>query len=349
MVVRFGALGDMVLMSVAIRRIAERYGSPVDVLGSGEWTRPLLEGQRGVGDLYLLRSHNSPYWLAPEQWRLVRALRQRGAGPTWSFESHSESDRCLLKRAGWQDQHLLTLDQLPDIAGEHFCDHWRRFAQLDPVATDLPSATSLPAQESPAYPQLTVSPEIRALSLPWLQSLGVQGHGYILVQPGNKRTMRRLDRRRASNTKYWPEEHWAAVLQGLRALHGEHALLLLGIGPEAQINDEILALARVGNAYNLAREMSVPRLMALCVAALGMISVDTGPAHVAAAVGCPVLTLFDSPAKRTMYTPRGPGAPVACLVGGSDVAPSMLGITPEAVLASWREMGLAQTRSRQSA
>jgi heptosyltransferase-2/heptosyltransferase-3 len=155
------------------------------------------------------------------------------------------------------------------------------------------------------------------------------------------------NRRRASNTKYWPEQCWAQVLRGLRALHPEHTILLLGVGPEAQINEEILALAKVSDAHNLAHVMTVPRLMALSASAVGMISVDTGPAHVAAALGCSVVALFDSPSKLAMYEPRGHGALVSCLVGGTDAAPSLLGIAPEAVLASWRGLRLAEIGAHQ--
>jgi heptosyltransferase-2/heptosyltransferase-3 len=339
LVVRFGALGDMVLMTVAIRRLAERFGSPVDILGSGEWTEPLLRGQSGVGDIYLLRRRRLPYWIGPEQWRLVRNLRGRGAGPTWLFDTRTEKELWLLKRSGWKSEHLLTLDGLPDIAGEHFCDRWRRFADLNPESIG-PSATmdGASSQMEPAFPVLTLPETVRAESSPWLRELGIQGQPWILIQVGNKRTMRRGHRQRASNTKYWSEQNWSALLRGLRALHPEHALLLLGVVAEARLNDEILAMAKVDNAHNLARGMSVPRLMALSGGAAGMLSVDTGPAHVAAALGCPVLTLFDSPAKRTIYAPRGPGLFATCVVGGTDARPSMFGITPDSVLAAWQGM-----------
>ena len=351
LVVRFGALGDMVLMTVAIRRIYERFGLPVDVLGSGNWTAPLLHGQLGVGDIHVLHSRKRPYWVGPDQWQLIRHLRTRGVGPTWLFDAQIEKPCWLLRRAGWGEADLLALDKLPDIAGEHFCDRWQRFAELSPESALTAPTTGAAAtvRTDGAVPALSVSPALRTQVLAWLRSLGVEASRCILIQPGNQRTMRWGDRRRASNTKYWPEERWAALLRGLRALHADHALLLLGIGPEARINDEILALAKVANAHNLARSMTVPRLMALAELAFGMISVDTGPAHVGAALGCPVLTLFDSPSKLTMYAPRGPAALVSCIVGGIDAEPSMLGLTAEAVLASWRGLCLQQAVRRKRA
>jgi len=41
LLVRFGALGDMTILTVMIRRLYERFGVPVDIVGSGGWTRPV--------------------------------------------------------------------------------------------------------------------------------------------------------------------------------------------------------------------------------------------------------------------------------------------------------------------
>ena len=49
LIVRFGAMGDMVILTAAIRALHQRFGSPIDVACSGRWVRPLLEGQPGVG------------------------------------------------------------------------------------------------------------------------------------------------------------------------------------------------------------------------------------------------------------------------------------------------------------
>ena len=338
MVVRFGALGDMVLMTVAIRRLYERFGQPVDVLGSGEWTRPLLEGQKGVGEIYLLRSRRRPFWLGPDQWRLVGDLRRRGAGATWLFDAKNAKTRWLLQRAGWHPECFVTLDDLPDIPGEPFCDRWGRFADLGPSTAAQPrtAAHVMAPDVIHAIPQLQVSERSRMDLVAWLARLGLADRPFILIQVGNKRTMHRGGRRRTSNTKYWPEQRWAELLRGLRALHPQHALLLLGVSQEGALNDEIMALAAVADAHNLARGMTVSRLMALAEHAAGMISVDTGPAHVAAALGCRLLVLFDSPAKQFMYQPTGPGPRAQCLVGGSDKSPSLWGILPEQVLHAWQ-------------
>ena len=104
------------------------------------------------------------------------------------------------------------------------------------------------------------------------------------------------------------------MLRGLRALHPDHAILLLGVPQESALNQDILRLAGITGAYNVVHELSISRLLGLAGRATGMVSVDTGPAHLAAAVGCTVVAIFGK-TEPFMYAPRGRTAVVECLVG----------------------------------
>jgi heptosyltransferase-2/heptosyltransferase-3 len=339
LLVRHGALGDMVLLTVAIRHLHARLGQPVDVLGTGAWARPLLEGQPGVGRIYLLSSRRRPLWLSLEQQRLVRALRARGAGPTWLCDEDSTKALSLLTRAGFVAADWCDHQGFTDVPGPHFCDLWLRFAYRNPPVL---GGEDLPLTATDACPRLVVNPAQRPELESWLQALGLADRPLILLQAGNKRTMRRGLRRRRSNSKYWPEERWATVLRGLRALHPTHAIALLGVAQEAPLNDQILRLAGIADAHNLAPRMTVPRLMALAERAVGMISVDTGPAHVAAALDCPVVTLFGRSGP-DYYAPRAATAAVRCLRGELHGQRSILGIDPAQVLEAWSALPLRTT------
>jgi heptosyltransferase-2/heptosyltransferase-3 len=329
----------MVLLTVAIRHLHQRLGQPVDVLGTGPWTRPLLEGQPGVGTIYLLDSRRRPLWLSIQQQALVRALSQRGAGPTWLCDEDSRKALSLLVRAGFTSAYWCDHQGFSDLPGPHFCDLWLRFAYRNPPVL---GGQDLPLHATDAWPRLYVSAPRRAALEAWLQRLGIAGRPLILLQVGNKRTMRRGARRRPSNSKYWPEQRWAAVLRGLRTLHPGHAIALLGVAQEAPLNAQILRLAGIGDAYNLAPAMTVPYLMALGERAAGMISVDTGPAHVAAALDCPLVTLFGRSGP-DYYAPRGAAAVVRCLTGEFEGQRSILGIEPEQVLAAFGTLPLRNT------
>jgi len=334
LIVRFGALGDMTILTVMIRLLYERFGERVDIVGSGGWTRPLLEGQYGVGDVYLIESRRWPYFASPEQWALTRKLHARGPSATWLCDERNQKILRVLKWAGWTRAHSCHYFGLRDLPGPHMCDLWQRFAFRDPAVlggNDHPVPRWLPQ----AHSELAIDHVERMATTEWLASQGIGDRPLILIQAGNKRTMRGAHRRRTSNTKYWPELNWCAVLRGLREQHPEHAILLLGTPAEAPLNQDILHLANIPHCFNVAHAVPIPRLMALADRAVGTISVDTGPAHVAAAMGCPVVTLFGK-SLPVNYAPRGPDAQVVCLTGMHESQQSMLGITPQQVLEAWQ-------------
>ena len=78
---RCGAFGDMVLLTTLLRRLHARLGQPVDIISSGSWTLPLLEGQPAVGEIFIIDTRKVFLCLTPRQRSLTRWLRARGAGP----------------------------------------------------------------------------------------------------------------------------------------------------------------------------------------------------------------------------------------------------------------------------
>ncbi|HVH84184.1 MAG TPA: hypothetical protein VM713_07710, partial [Steroidobacteraceae bacterium] len=63
LVMRCGAFGDMVLLTVLLEQLHARFKAPVDVIASGPWSEPLLSSHRAVGRMFILRSRRTPYWL----------------------------------------------------------------------------------------------------------------------------------------------------------------------------------------------------------------------------------------------------------------------------------------------
>src|SRR6185437_2088582 len=171
---------------------------------------------------------------------------------------------------------------------------------------------------------LQVSERQRADLEQWLLARGLSAVPLVLVQIGNKRTMRRGLRRLAVNSKYWPNERWAEVLRHVRRQYPDHAILMLGTGPEYALNREVAQLTNIERLDNVADDLPIPRLVALLACADGLTTVDSGPAHAAAAVGCPLVVLFGQ-ASPTLYRPWGTaGADVKLLRGAVAGEPSML-------------------------
>jgi ADP-heptose:LPS heptosyltransferase len=340
LVVRCGAFGDMVLLTALIRVLHAQFQSPVDIVTSGPWSEPLLRGQPGVGEILSIRSRKTPYWLSPDQWRVVRCLRARGTGPTWYCDGN-EAARPLLTRAGIPDEYIVDVKNHPLMPGEHATEQWRRLAQIMPAGVPaplVPAVASLAAVTPGCC--LEVGDRQRADLESWLGSRGLSGPPVILIQIGNKRTMRRGLRRLAVNNKYWPNERWADVLHHVRRRCPDHAIVLLGTGPEYDLNQEVMGLANIARIYNAADDLPIPRLVALLARGAGLITVDSGPAHAAAAVGCPLVVLFGK-ALPSLYRPWGTaGADVKVLCGQLAGQPDMLGIESASVIDAWSGLKL---------
>jgi ADP-heptose:LPS heptosyltransferase len=335
--VRCGAFGDMVLLTALIRVLHAEFGAPVDIVTTGPWSEPLLGGQPGVGQILTMRSRKTPYWLSLGQQRVVQRLRARGVGPTWLCDS-DESIRPILDRAGITAPHIVAARDHPLLQGEHATAQWRRMAQIMPTAGATAHAVDLSSIAPGCYLEVTAAQ--RADLEIWLRARRMAGAPLLLVQAGNKRTMRRGPRRLAVNHKYWPNERWAEVLRFLRQQHPAHRIVLLGTGPEFELNQQIAALAGIERLDNVADDLPIPRLLALLDRADGLLNVDSGPAHAGAAVGCPQVVLFGK-ALPSLYRPFGvAGADVQLLTGELDGHASMLGISPRQVMDAWSRLRL---------
>jgi heptosyltransferase-2/heptosyltransferase-3 len=334
---RCGALGDMVLLTPLIRQISERFATPVDLVSSGPWTRPLLEGQPGVGRIFLLESRRRPYLFGPDQWRLVRALRERGPGPTW-FMDPDAIGRHLLGRAGIEDRWIVDADAFARQPDEHYLQRFARVGARSPAALGGGDAPG-PLRGS----SLERSPDGDRDLDHWLGARGLAGKPLLLVQAGNKRTMRRGDRRRASNTKYWPEPRWARVIDAMAARCPDHAILLLGVPSERALNDDILRHVTTPLARNAADDLPIPRLVALMARAQAMVTVDTGPAHVAAAVGLPLVVLFGA-AEPALYRPWGATESPVAIVTATPRGP-LEGLAEAPVMEAFRALPLRSERA----
>jgi hypothetical protein len=348
----------MVLLTALIRVLHARFHSPVDIVTSGSWSEPLLRGQPGVGEVWSMRSRKTPYWLSADQRRVVARLRARGVGPTW-FCDPGDAARPLLARAGIPEEYVVDVRNHPLLSGEHATEQWRRLAQITPAAIAAPRGAGPASAESPdagsragsGSPDgevaavtpgchLEVSDQQRVDLEAWLRARDLSAAPLILIQIGNKRTMRRGLRRLAVNNKYWPNERWAEVLRHVRLQYPDHAIVLLGTGPEYALNQEVAALANIARLYNAADDLPIPRLVALLARAAGLITVDSGPAHAAAAVGCPLVVLFGK-ALPSLYRPWGTaGADVKVLCGQLAGEPDMLGIESPSVIAAWSGLKL---------
>jgi heptosyltransferase II len=94
-----------------------------------------------------------------------------------------------------------------------------------------------------------------------------------------------------SRAKCWPKEKFAALADRLASERGAQ-IVLIGAASERENAAAVIAQMRQAKAINLAGETSMSELIGLLVSCDLLVSNDTGPAHVAAALATPTLTLF---------------------------------------------------------
>lgn len=104
------------------------------------------------------------------------------------------------------------------------------------------------------------------------------GGRYVLINPGA-----------AWPNKRWPPDRFATIARALRDRVGLRSVVIWGPG-ERQLADAVVAGA--AGAAVASPQTTVPDLVAIARGAAVMISGDTGPTHIASAVGTPIVGLF---------------------------------------------------------
>ena len=332
-VFRHGRIGDMVMMTAVLRALHARYGAPCYVVGMDPW----------IHDMYRDHPDVAGCWHVPRKWPFVfglawpsvlRALRRSAPGPVYVFEHHRREVpriRRLLALGGVDPRRCLYIDEEPGT-DRLWLDVLLEFAARTPACVPA-CAYPQTGAEGLWRPRLRVSEPERRAAREWLAGVGWRGGPLVLVQPGNHRTMgrRRMRHWVERDDKAWPLDHWVELLHAIGAAQPEALVVLRGAPAEAPILERIAraaARARVAVAA-----CGLRRLFALCCLADSMISIDTGPAHAAAALCLPLVVLYGVQSARVWLPRSGGQSPVLPLE-----SPHVSQISAAQVIERWRSL-----------
>lgn len=245
------------------------------------------------------------------------ALISRASGAPWRVALHHGAHRLKLRR--------LYTHAVYDPGAEHearpITEYYLR--ALAPIGVPAADRTIrlVPREEDLAH---------------WRRFVGAQGR-MLLVHPGSR-----------SPARIWPAERFAAVCDRVQDDLG--AQVVLAGGPaERRLVAEIRGLART-HLMALDETPSLARFAALARASSALLCHDSGPMHVAAAVGTPVVALYGSQ-NPVLFRPHGDGhtqlvpavpcapcvAPGTCVPGDSYRTYCVRQLTVEQVFAAVRE------------
>lgn len=296
----FEALGDAVMRCGVLRALAaeaelDLAGKPfLSIYGDCPWVRRTVDASP-----LIRRRYRWPDVLVAGRRALTTDLQAAGYDEVICYER--DADRGLRV---WLQRHLpaVRIREIPRQRGRpagHETD-------LVPV---MLSGLGHPGACDPV-PRIELSPTRLRQAADRLHALA--GAHAVCIQPGSALATTPwwdLRRRRMGNPKALPSSTWSEVAANLLRTDAASGIVLLGSAGERGLAAAIRDGVPVGlrNRVHLdAVGLGVADMAALVRAAALLISVDTGPAHVAAAVGARVLVAF-GPTDPARFAPRGPG------------------------------------------
>ncbi|MEA3176722.1 MAG: heptosyltransferase [Gammaproteobacteria bacterium] len=332
----FCRLGDMVMLARLLNLLHRRFGLPCQVIGTGSWTSSVYEGHPDVQEVWSFHRH-FPFPFDSAWPAVRRALRASAPGPIYICERHYRQlprIRRMLRLAGVDPGRCVFLTDEPIAGPEHLVDRLLRMGIRTPGAIraadyPIPDLTSLDG------PRLYVLDSERAQHQAWIESQGWSGRECILIQPGNHRSMgprRKRWRRMNTDDKWWPLERWAELLHKIHEHRKDALIIIRGSPEEVSMLQEIKDVAKLDAVAVYGHGLRP--LFALCEAAHSMVSVDTGPAHVAAALSLPLAVLYGAESP-SYWLPRTPSGSPVLGVGGPPDSNRAEQVSVDALFNAW--------------
>jgi ADP-heptose:LPS heptosyltransferase len=270
LVVRVGALGDTLMVTPLLRLLHKRHPeAEVDVLCS-ELAAPLLTYNPNLAHVFPLQGRNWPMAVSREKRRLVQRLRARAYGLAVLLES-APRYRELLEQI--RPGLIRSFSETPFDAGLHAVVNNLRAAGIsDHCAEDLDMELPLAAGDETAAEKL-----LRGGS----PLVGVHiGWGPL----GRKR-------RQAERLRGWSLNNFDRLIRTLLD-HPSLRIVLTGSAEDARFTEPLCRRFPDERVRSIAGRTQIRELAAVIKRLDLLISVDSGPCHMAAALGTPLVVLW---------------------------------------------------------
>lgn len=273
LVVRVGRMGDMVMITPAVDALLEKYPKgEFTLLTSPEGRRVFRHFDARIGDIWEYRRKS--WWPYPARARLRSAIRARRFDEIYLFETNPSYER-LLHGAGSR------VIALPPSDGAHFAR--RCLAVVDAGAAVRP--VRLPLDDS-----------ARGRAAALLAEVGVEPETFVVgFHPSFSDRRALFPRRRTQRNKRWPVRSWGELGARLATEGVRRAMalrVLMDLTPEDRGLGQAIVEASGGSVTLMTPRPDFERYKATLARMDLLVTPDTGPMHVAAALGTPVVALF---------------------------------------------------------
>lgn len=288
LITRLSALGDVILTLPVATALRERFPDAYIAWAVETRFKPLLDGHPAINEVIPVPRR----WY--RSWRAVVGLRRDLRARRFDLVVDVQS---LTKSAvlGWLSGAPLRLAFSPP-QGRELAPWLATYCTLPQgrhvVEVFLSLLRPLGVSEPPVKFEIVETPAERSWIEKALGELGLQG-GFAVLNVGA-----------AWESKRWPPERFSHVARFLREMFGLPSVVLWGNPQEREAAQKVIENAP--GACHLAPPTDLRQMAALLRRASLMVSGDTGPLHLAAALGVPCVGLY-GPTNPDRVGPYGRG------------------------------------------
>ncbi len=301
LIVRIGAIGDVLMATPLISALRRAF--PHSRIGflTSHYASSLLRHNKEIDALYALKYRKLPYWISMEKRKLAKEMRMEKWDAVFLLESNPIFAD-LAKR--FNSGAIYGFNPPPPAlnkAGNGIFEGIA-FSPDSHVISNFIKLGSLISKNSTEFPmKLSWTKEASDKAARLLEKLPV-GAPKIAIHAGFGPA-----RKSGMGVKSWPLERFRETMIMLHKKISA-SFVLTGSSKEFRINESILEGLKIP-VLNLAGRTTIPELGALLKEMNLAISIDSSPAHIAAAVETPLIVLW-GPAIEKKMRPWSLNSPV---------------------------------------
>ncbi len=293
LLIQLDHLGDAIISTAMLPALRATYpGASIEVL-AGSWNREVFEASPQVDRVHVARvsrfarSAKRLAWIPSTLWWGVWLRRRKvdvGIDVRGDFPAALLLWLCgARRRVGWEcgGGGFLLTDRADFVPNRPEVES--RWALL--AALGIPTPSTI-ASRRPRF--VPTTPARRAIAQR-LADFSAGGHGTRPTRIDGPLAVLHVGA--GTPAKRWPVEHWRELLGRILLGHAPQ-VVLVGSGDGRIIADRLLGGQLWPSVVDWTGRLTFAELAALLQQADVMVGADSGPAHLAAAVGTPVVVLF---------------------------------------------------------
>lgn len=296
-VVKFWGMGSIVLMTPAIALLRERHPDAKITFVTQAANRGVIDLLDGVDDMLTLEVGKGPMAFLGSLAKLVADVRARRFDLWLDFEFLTRFSALL---TGVSGAKVAAGYHAPEIARgdfHHVKVPFNNYWHITDNFCALASGDLEPASFERPLQRIKAKPAAAALVAAKLAEAGWRpGEPYVILNPNAGELA--LERR-------WSTDRFARLADELLATFPGWIVTVGAPAEREYVKGMVDAVQTRDRLIDLSGRTNLDDLVALFAGARLLVSNDTGPLHLASAVGTPTVAIF-GPETPTLFGPRGP-------------------------------------------